>query len=232
MLKITNEQFRKFAKPAREAWISSAAQHLHRSFPDYFATLNVSDADLRPICRATEEWAEQHGVTGERDTLQLCCVSVSLGHRFWHDPRFRGYVRDTLEDQSLEREAAVRALSEKTSIWLSTLWHEDQVADFGARLAQQLRRGADLDQITWQTLLPGHLRLFDMAAHQRFVAWLSHQVSDWTPDRRVAFVALALVHGSGWMNDPQYTRLTTILHEAPTSAALADALANLYGRLG
>lgn len=233
VLEISNEQFQAFALPARAEWVAGAAQRLHQTYPEYFTALGVEALVLRPLCQAVEQWAAEHGIRGQRDVSRLCCVASTLGHKFWRDPRFDGYVKGSVENAEFCRKDAVDILVDNTSDWLAILWYQDTLTDFTHRLDGCLRRDAEPTAETLVHILPGHWVLFDADTNARLMAWLirslppTHQ-----PSQRLAYVACALVHGTAWLRDPQYGRLLQAIEGADTTAHLADDLSAIYAEIG
>lgn len=232
-LKFLPEQFEAFAAPARGAWVANAALRVHQAYPDYFTAIGVTAPDLEPICEDVERWAATHHITGSRDTLKLCFVAITFGHGFWRDPRFKQYVGNSVGDPGIARARAVQMLVDTASDWLRVLWQGDALSEYANRMAGYIKGNAEPDPNNLKVILPGHWELFDSIANERLIAGLiSRLPATHMAAQRLAYVAGALVHGTGWVRDPQYVRLKRIVETAGSPADLADSVCAFYGRIG
>lgn len=232
MFRISDAQFEAFRAPARATWIASAAAHLHATYSDYYATLQVQARDLELLCKEVEAWAARHSVFGRRDVAQLCLLTPTLGHKFWRDPRYRGYITESLGNAELSRSRAVMMMTQNTQEWLGKLWANDNLAGFAERLTDDIRRDAELSAETLRHILPGHWAQFTAAQNGELLAWLIPTLpAVEIQSQHLAYTACALVHGTGWLRDPQYVRLAQAIEQASTPQTLADGLAAIYGEL-
>ncbi len=230
---LSSAAFGAFAAEARVAWTLRAAHRVHGTYPDWFAALGVAPDALVPLCAQVGRWAARHGVTGERELFRLLLVAVSMGHRFWQDPRFQARVARSVGNPDIVPSRRAMAMADENKAWLRLLWQGDSLAAFAARLTDRLRRGgAGPGDI--RSILPQHREILPAADHDRLVDWLLQAPPPGrfpAPYQRLAHLALALVHGVQWMTDPQYPALMAALDGAQDAGDLADRLAAIYGRM-
>lgn len=227
--KISNAQYGALQAPARAEWITSAAARLHATYSGYYTALHVHASDLEPLCKDVEAWAAKHDVVGERDVAQLCLLTPTLGHRFWRDPRFRGYIAESLGNAELSRSRAALMMTRNTQDWLATFWKNDSLANFAERLTDSVQRDVVLSAEALRQILPGHWVQFTATQNDELLAWLIPTLPvGQMQAQRLAYTACALVHGTGWLRDPQYVRLAQTIEQARTPPDLADSLAALY----
>jgi hypothetical protein len=169
---------------------------------------------------------------GERDVAQLCCIAVTLGHEFWRDPRFDAYLAASVGNADLTPTQATQRLIGYAGDWLAALWTNDSLPAFAERLCHYVRHDTELTPSILRAVLPGHWALFDEEYHARLTGWLLSSLPTLQmPAQRLASVSCALVHGTGWMHDPQYGVLLRMIVTAPNAAELAHALSEPYGQV-
>jgi hypothetical protein len=230
--RMTSQQFRRFEAPVRATWISGTAYQLLYTYQTYFRAFGVDAQDIAQVCQSVVRWAEERGINGERDVAQLCCVAVTLGHEFWLDPRFDAYLAASVGNAELMPAQATQRLIGFTGDWLSALWNNDTLAGFVERLCHYVRQDTEPDSATLRIILPGHWIQFDEDYHDRLTGWfLAGLPPLQMPAQRLACLSCALVHGTGWMRDPQYGLLLRIVMTAPNTAEMAHALSELYGQI-
>jgi hypothetical protein len=162
----------------------------------------------------------------------LCCVAVTLGHEFWRDPRFIDEVSETVGSTDLTRTEATQLLMRETGDWLAGLWNNDSLSGFAERMGYHLRSNAGPAPQVLQSILPGHWVVRAAA----FNAWLIDTISAALPSmhmpaQKLAVVGLSLVHGTGWMRDPQYGWIAQVVLTAPSPDALASAVSAFYSEI-
>lgn len=204
-------------------WSKRASQHLLQTYPDYFPALDVSEKELQQLCQGVNTWAHSVGIQGERDVYRLCLVATSLGATFWTDPRFDQFLEDSVGKSSLPVTRRAQALTDLTKAWLETLWQDDRLDQFGARMANAIadRRAPDAD--TLQFLVPGHWSIFSTQDTAHFLELVPNPFE--RADQQTANAALALVHGKDWRRDPTLHLIERTVSSAPDADADADALA-------
>ncbi|WP_412074381.1 hypothetical protein [Tritonibacter mobilis] len=232
VLKFSAAQFDAFSAPARAEWIAQAAQRLHQAYPEYFKTLEVEASALEPLCQAVEQWAAGYGVVGKRDVSQLCYVASTLGHKFWRDPRFGGYVNASMGNPDTPRGNAVGLLVNNASDWLDTLWRNETFDRFVFRLDGYIRRDLEPSTQTLMDIVPGHWALFDANTNERLIAWIRQNLPPTqSPAQRLVYVTCALVHGTGWVHDPQYGKILRAIKAANTPVELAASISAIYSEI-
>ena len=229
MLTFSAATFEAFADAERDAWAKRAAAKLHATYPDHYAVLDVSASDLVPLCAGVERYGARYGVKGERDVFRLVLMAASLGHRFWQDPRFRGYLADAFPEGG-DPVRGVIAMGRHAKEWLRLLWADDTQAAFADRLCSHLR--CDEGPAALPAILPQHYQVFAAGDHARLVDWLmeSRPANGMAaPWQQLAHLALACAFGVHWHRDPQYTALASSMESAAGAADCADRLAVLLG---
>ncbi|MCH2077081.1 MAG: hypothetical protein MK180_09375 [Rhodobacteraceae bacterium] len=66
-------------------------------------------------------WAAGFGVKSERDVERLTTVALALGHRFWEDPRFKGFANGSMADPSIPLDARARKVTKTAEGYLLAL---------------------------------------------------------------------------------------------------------------
>lgn len=235
VLSFSKEQFAAFEAMERDKWASKAACQLIAAFPDHFANLNVTAADLTPFCAGVEKWAARHEITGARDVLKLCYAALSLGHKFWLDPRFRGYIESTVANKRIVKTRRADAFVDRSKEWLNGLWAQDSVEAFAALLVKAVRdplTAASPLVFTLQGVLPGHWVQYSDSDNDRAISELLKDCERYDLSRDgqcLAYVACALVFGFHWWSDPHYAAIAEVVRSVPTDTALATQLAPLLG---
>ena len=231
VVRFSSETFRAFEDRAADDWAIRAARSLRSTFPLHYDAMGASEAELTQLTRDVAAWAGGYGVKGDADVSRLCIVSVALGHRFWQDPRFQGYVAASLGNTSLHASRRAQAMVRSAKEWLRRLWTNDGMDGFARRLTTAIRQGARPDVTTIGHILPGHRRLFSAADNERLIGLVLERAPTalgHSAPQRLAHVSCALIHGVTWLDDPQYPRLRAAVLEANDAAALADDIATIY----
>lgn len=230
VLKFSETQFAAFEGRARDEWCRSASQDLFEAYEAHYTAFGASPDGLIPMVQAVAAWAQRHGINSQADVTRLCHVAASLGHRFWQDPRFRGYVAASTAPEIPTGRRAI-ALMTSTKGWLRALWAGDILLAFSKRLGQVIRAEKSSDAHTLQYVLPGHWQLFNVSDNDQLLAWLAETTPEDLRDsgpRQIAYTACALAHGAQWISDPQYPRLAQLIRTEMNSADLAEGLESLY----
>ncbi len=208
MIRVSHSALAPFREAGIAAWATETTDFLANMYGDYFYALGTRTHDLEQMCMAVHRWASRTGCDGNRALRQLCCLSVSLGHRFWQDPRFGDYVATTIEQRSLSRATAVAQLVEHGTVWLESLWADDTINDFGERLCTLILGGYSVNSQTLRYALPGHGPMFSPEDETRLLVWLGPRLPDCQySHQRLAYTCLALALGTEWWKDPQYRLL-------------------------
>lgn len=227
---LSQEQFAAFEGHARDRWCQTAARDLFESYATYYTAFNASADTLLPMVKTTAAWAQRHDIRSQADVTRLCHVSGSLGHRFWRDPRFRGYVTASMSvDVPPGRRAT--AMMGETKTWLRRLWAGDSLLGFSTRLVELVRESRGPDAQALRYVLPGHWQMFSTPDNERLLGWLSETVPDGLRDDgslQLAYTACALAHGTQWLGDPQYQRLAKIVRAQTGASSLAEDLEAVY----
>jgi len=233
-LKISSTALEMVAEQQRSAWAGDASHQLYETYPGYFSALDVTTTDLVPFCHQVERWAARHEVTGTREVFRLLLVAVSMGHRFWQDPRFQPYVNMSVKNPDIAASRRAMAMVDNSKVWLRLLWQGDDLNAFADRLTGSLRSGAIAGLNDIRIILPQHWQIIPVADNQRLTDWLLQVLpADRFPTtyQRLAYLALALVHGVHWLTDPQYAVFVAAIDDAIDAPDLADRLAAIYGRM-
>lgn len=123
------------------------------------------------------------------------------------------------------------ALTLRTKEWLRQLWAGDDIGRFGIRLAERIRRGGAAEPSNLRFILPGHWRVLSAADNERLISWLRdgapHELRH-DDAQMLAYAACSLVHGFGWLGDPQLPDLAKIVTESAECAVFADAIEAIY----
>lgn len=208
MMRVSQSALTPFRQAGIATWAMETSSFLAKTYGDYFYALGTRTDDLEKMCVAVHRWAGPLGCNGNRNLRQLCCLSVSLGHRFWHDPRFADYVATTIEIRTLPRAQAVATLMSHGTTWLDSLWADDNIKDFGERLCALIAGGYSVNSETLKYVLPGHSAMFSPENENRLLVWLGPRLPDCQySHQRLAYTCLALALGAEWWNDPQYRML-------------------------
>ncbi|WP_308916320.1 hypothetical protein [Jannaschia sp. LMIT008] len=230
MLTFSDRQFETFRDTARGRWVAARAPHLHATFAGHYGAHGVAADVLGPVIEAVAAWAQARGIRAEADVMRLSVVAASFGHRFWMDPRAASLVTGALDD-AIPRSRVALTLVKAVKTWLETLWQGDDLTGFANRLTHAIRMGAPLERDTLQAVLPGHWRVLSDEDNARLLRWLVPRLPATLterPSHALAATACALVHGTGWLSDPQYPRLQAIVTADDTPADLARGLHALY----
>ena len=207
-MKLSSDVFDAFAKSNRDLWIIETADKIKVNFPAHFDTLGTDASALEQICSDVEMWARAHRITGRRDVAKLCVVAVSLGHRFWTDPRFATYISNLVETPNVDRTSISRLLTTSTKNWLSNLWNGDDFQSFVTRLEAAIVQNTDNTDDTLRYIVPNHWSMFTETENGQFLTWLRPQLPHTNnPAKRTVLAAGALIFGTNWWHDPQYTHV-------------------------
>lgn len=208
MIRVSQSALAPFREAGIASWAVETTDFLARTYADYFHALGTRTTDVEQMCLTVHGWASRTGCDGNRALRQLCCLSVSLGNRFWRDPRFQDYVATTIGRPDMPRAKAVAQLVEHGTVWLDTLWAQDDIKDFGERLSALILGAYRINTTTLHYVLPGHSAMFTPEDETRLLLWLGPRLPDCQYDhQRLAYTCLALALGTGWWQDPQYRML-------------------------
>lgn len=213
---FSRDVFNAFDASHRDLWVEETAHTIRDCFADYFDRLDTSTQELEQICAGVQTWAKSNQIIGGRDVAKLCVVAVSLGHKFWQDPRFSGYISASVGNSSVERSRCSRLLTKDAENWLTLLWNQDAISRFAKRLEIALNQGADNSDATLRYLVPNHWSMFNEAQNSQYLAWLRRQLPQTDCSAKDTFLSAgALIFGSNWWDDPQYAKLITSLMSKP-----------------
>ncbi|MFL4470126.1 hypothetical protein ACERZ8_09685 [Tateyamaria armeniaca] len=208
MMRVSQTALAPFREAGVATWAMETTDFLAKTYGTYFYALGTRTHDLEAMCTTVHRWASRRGCDGNRLLRQLCCLSVSLGHRFWQDPRFGDYVATTVEDRSIPRAKAVAMLIEHGTTWLDALWTDDDIKDFGERLCTLILGHYSVNSETLRYVLPGHGPMFSAEDETRLLVWLGPRLPACQFNhQRLAYTCLALALGTEWWKDPQYRML-------------------------
>lgn len=229
---LSREQFAVFQDHAQDRWCQAAAQELFAEYEAHYSAFGASAEALGPMVRTTAAWAERQDIRSRADVTRLCHVTASLGHRFWQDPRFRGYVTaSTAPEIPVGRRATT--MMGKTKGWLQGLWSGASLQAFSDRLAELVAGGYGPEPHNLHDVLPGHWQMFKGADNDRFLDWLAQSAPEPVRDagpRQLAYSACALAHGPQWLSDPQYPRLAEAVRSEFDPAHLAAQIIDIYSK--
>lgn len=219
------------ARQSGKGWAEDEARRLNECFTAYYQAFGASPDNLLTLVSDVVVWAAGHNVKGKADVSRLCVIAASLGYRFWQDPRFVRLARQEMMTDARPPSRKAEALTRRTKAWLRQLWADDDIGRFGIRLAERIRRSAAAEPSNLRFILPGHWRVLSAADNERLISWLR----DGTPHdlrnddaQMLAYSACSLVHGFGWLNDPQLPNLARIVTENAERAVFADAIEAIY----
>ena len=221
-----------FSDLTRARWAEEAAYELHATWQDHYSALSVTADMLIPLCARVERFAGRHDIKGAREVFRLALVAASMGHRFWQDPRFHPYVASSVGNVDLVPSRRATAMADHCKAWLQLFWNGDTAADFGTRLAHALRAGHGPAAIS--QVLPQHWRIYSHDENQRLTDWLRGSLDQGHlpgAEQQLAYLALALIHGVHWIDDPQYTLLAKTITDAADGRQLADQLSAIYAAM-
>lgn len=208
MMRVSQAALTPFREAGIATWAMETSGFLAKTYADYFAALGTRTDDLEKMCLAVHRWASRSGCDGNRALRQLSCLSISLGHQFWQDPRFGDYVAGTIEKRTLPRPQAVAELMAHGTHWLEALWANDSINDFGERLCALITGGHSVTSETLKYVLPGHSAMFTPEDETRLLVWLGPRLPEVQySHQRIAYTSLALALGTAWWKDPQYRML-------------------------
>ncbi len=214
----------------QDNWYRAAARDLFETYEAYYTAFGASAETLMPMVQTIAAWAQRQHIRSQVDVTRLCHVATSLGHKFWQDPRFRGYVTASMSvDVPPGRRAT--ALMGETKAWLRGLWAGDSLLAFSERLVELVGAGRRPEVNALQHLLPGHWQMFSTPDNERLLGWLSQTVPDNLRDegpRQLVYTACALAHGTQWLSDPQYQRLAEAVRSEAAPARLAAQIRGIY----
>lgn len=232
IVKLSQKQFTFFGGHARDRWCLAAANDLFEAYEAHYTAFGVSPETLAPMVHTTAAWAQRHDIRSQADVTRLCHVAASLGHRFWQDPRFQGYVAaSTAPEIPAGRRAT--GMTRAAKVWLRGLWTGDSLQAFSRRLADLVAAGHSPEARNLYHVLPGHWQMFTAVDNERLLDWLVQSAPNLVRDagpRQLAHTACALVHGPNWLSDPQYPRLAETVCSEIDPAHLAAQIVDIYGR--
>lgn len=208
MMRVSKSALAPFREAGIATWAMETSGFLANTYADYFSALGTRTTDLEDMCTAVYRWADRTGCSSNRLLRQLCCLSVSLGHQFWQDPRFGDYVATTVENRDVPRAKAVADLMDHGAVWLDALWADDSINEFGERLCTLILRGYAVNSDTLRYALPGHAEMFTPDNETRLLVWLGPRLPECQySHQRLAYTCLAFALGVAWWRDPQYRML-------------------------
>lgn len=230
VLKFSKQQFAAFEAEAAACWDRETGQTLVDLYPDHMAALGVSLDQATAFVRTVRDYAEAYKITTKRETFKLAVMGVSLGAHFPHDPRFKRGIDRSLGRTAIPQDRRLVLLSEFVEAWLSAAWTGEGLDVIGARLVARVQSAMPLADAL-NKLVAQSPRIATPARRTAFIdACLSHAdgygLRD--PQRRVAYVGAALIHGIYWFDDPLLGRLRQIVDEADSTDALCDRMAEFY----
>ncbi|KIC47751.1 hypothetical protein [Tateyamaria sp. ANG-S1] len=232
MLRVSPHVVDGFEQAAVDAWAVDTAQFMARTYRDYLVAMNIRAVDLLPLVHAVQQWAARYECTVDRDVRQLCCVAMSLGHQFWEDPRFAHYVNVSLRDRGLPRTHAVKTLVGHATEWLTQLWKDDGLAEFGERLSALVVGGYPLNSQTLEYVLPGHAAMFTPDDEARLLDWLRPRLPETGyAHQRMSYICLALPLGMSWWADPQYRHVAHHVASHTDPQALVNGILPMFRAL-
>jgi len=232
VLHVTQTALRPFSHARVEAWVVDTSQFLARSYTDYFTALDIYAKDLMPICEAVHRWAAKYDCNADRDLKQLSCLAISLGHRFWQDPRFGYYVVSSIENRDMPRPQAVQSLVAQSTEWLGALWQDDTVQEFGERLCALILGGYPATSVNLKYVLPGHALMFSQSDEDLLLRWLGPRLPQAQYDhQRLSYICMALAFGTGWWKDPQYRNIAHAVSAHNTPEDLVNRILPMFRAL-
>lgn len=228
---LSNATLGALARQSGKGWARDEARRLYDCFPAYYQAFGALPDNLLTLVSDVAVWADGHDVTGKADVSRLCVIAASLGYRFWQDPRFVRLARQEMMTDTNPPSRRAEALTRRTKAWLRQLWAGDDIGRFGIRLAERIRRGAAAEPSNLLFVLPGHWQVLSADDNERLISWLCdgapHELRQ-DDTQMLAYVACSLVHGFGWLNDPQFPDLAKIVMKSAERVAFADAIEAIY----
>lgn len=232
MIQVSKSAQAPFRDAAIATWAMETTDFLARTYGAYFFALGTRTYDLEEMCRAVHRWGGRVGCEGNRTLRQLCCLSVSLGHQFWQDPRFVSYVAATIQDRNVPRAKAVETLIGHGTEWLDALWADDTIQAFGERVCAFILSEYRITHETLHYVLPGHSDMFSQEDETRLLDWLRARLPDCAFDhQRHAYMCLSLALGTAWWKDPQYRILAHHVSAQPEPQELVNRILPMFRAL-
>lgn len=237
VLKFSTTQFAAFEREAATVWDADTARSLQELYPDYIDALGVKQDKIEAFCRTVRDHALAYQITTKREVFKLIVIAVSLGAYFPHDPRFGQGVTHSLGRSVLPQAQRVSLMADFTASWLGASWDGMGIAALGLRLVDLVRNsrqsGSSRDGI--RDALSGLvLQSPTIATPERREAFLDACLSHadgyglHEPQRRVAYIGGAFLHGIYWFDDPLLAKLRDAISEAQTPDALYARMTAFY----
>lgn len=236
-MKISKAQFAAFEKEAASRWDAEAADRLLQLYPDYMRALGVVRDEVQSFCRVVRDYAVAYQVSTERDVFKLIVIAISLGAHFPHDPRFEQGIQNSLARVSIPQVRRLTLLADFVETWLGATWDGRGTGPNGFRLAEIVRHGqqsgASHDGIR-HALNGLVLQSPAIATPERREAFMEaclHHADGYRlrePQKRLAYVGGALLHGIYWFDDPLMRSLRKTIESEVSADDLCDRMVVFY----
>lgn len=127
----------------------------------------------------------------------------------------------TLGQISIPQSRRVELFCDALGAWLGASWKDEGLNDKGARLIEHLLRVQSPEGF-FPSMTARHRAFLDSCVSHAGGYGLR------TPQRRVAYVGAALIHGMYWFDDPLLRRLRIIFETSETNDLLLSQMADFY----
>ncbi|WP_159980166.1 hypothetical protein [Roseobacter cerasinus] len=229
-MKFSQQQFIALEAQAAAGWDRETAKELQALYSHYMAALGVALDDITAFVRTVRDYAQAYHITSKREVFKLAVIGVSLGAHFPHDPRFEHGVASSLGRTGIPQNRRLVLLSDFVETWLGATWTGEGLDVVGARLVARIDSSLPLEAAL-RGLVAQSPSLAPRARRKAFLdACLVHADGYGlrTPERRLAYVGAALIHGIYWFDDPLMGGLRRIVAETETPDLMRDQMAEFY----
>ncbi len=202
--------------------------HVGRFFPERF--LMMEEPAVLDTVRAAIDLSRGHGLVLQRDVCRYLNCMLVLGSRFDRDPRY-GWVNTLLYGSGTQDASQRMSQVNARMMKVAEVWGPSTPAVLVERLAELERNSRDIAEVSRDfapDAMLGHLR---RVFHQDIGCFASEDVDKLvelgraqaesyqltTAEERWVYIALALLLGSGFAEDPQYPWIRTALGRAGES---------------
>lgn len=237
VLKFSKAQFEAFEREAATEWDAETVRILQEIYHDYMRALGVRRDQVQAFCRTVRDHALAYQITAKHDVFRMIVIAISLGAHFPHDPRFQQGIAGSLARVAIPQGRRVDLLAEFAASWLAASWDGTGTGALGLRLVEVVRQsrqsGAWRDGIrdALHGLVLQSPTIATSDCREAFLDACISQADGYglrEPQRRMAYIGGALVHGVYWFDDPLLIQLRKAVESAKTSDDLCERMTEFY----
>ncbi|MFK7836655.1 MAG: hypothetical protein AB8B60_10575 [Sulfitobacter sp.] len=221
----------KFESAAETEWHRETAEFLAESFPKHFTVIGADTAALERLSEHVVHIGRGYNIRAGNHLRRLAVAMVALGADLLDDPRFWPDVRRPMARYYRSEEMRINAVAEAAKLWNGYLWVADSLPEFGARVAAAVITPPPERPWPSAAVLPAHAAQMAPELDQRFRDACHGRAADagiTAPQAIQAHHHLALVHGLGWLTDPQHVTLQNLFAQACGPRDLSQKIEAFY----